>query len=74
MYVCICARVRESEVRAVIRNGARCEEAVGAACSAGTACGTCLDRLCDLIDDETGRPRLLIGSQASRDALVAISA
>jgi bacterioferritin-associated ferredoxin len=74
MYVCVCARVRESEVRAVIRSGAHCEEAVGAACGAGTTCGTCLDRICDLIDEETGRQRLLIGSHASRDALVGISA
>ena len=54
MYVCICERVREGEVRSVIRCGARTEEAVGEACGAGTGCGTCLDRICDLIDEETG--------------------
>jgi bacterioferritin-associated ferredoxin len=53
MYVCICHRVRECEVRSVIDGGARTEDAVGDACGAGTGCGTCLDRICDLIDEET---------------------
>jgi bacterioferritin-associated ferredoxin len=52
MYVCICARVRECEVRTAIERGARCEESVGDACGAGTGCGTCLDRIYDLIDEE----------------------
>ncbi|HET8681294.1 MAG TPA: (2Fe-2S)-binding protein [Micromonosporaceae bacterium] len=53
MYVCVCKRVRDCEVRAAIRCGARSEEAVGAACGAGTGCGSCLDRIGDLIDEET---------------------
>jgi bacterioferritin-associated ferredoxin len=52
MYVCICARVRESEVRAAVRCGARTEESVGDACGAGTGCGTCVDRISDLIAEE----------------------
>jgi bacterioferritin-associated ferredoxin len=58
MYVCICNHVREREVRAVIRAGARTEEAVGDACGAGTGCGSCLDRICDLIEEETTDTRL----------------
>jgi bacterioferritin-associated ferredoxin len=54
MYVCICERVREGDVRFAIRCGARTEEAVGDACGAGTGCGTCLERICDLIDEESG--------------------
>jgi bacterioferritin-associated ferredoxin len=53
MYVCICARVRECELRDAIRSGARTEEKVGDACGAGTNCGSCLDRICDVIDDES---------------------
>ena len=56
MYVCICARVRECEVRSAIRRGARCEESVGDACGAGTGCGTCLDRITDLIHEEPPAP------------------
>jgi bacterioferritin-associated ferredoxin len=52
VYVCICERVRESEVRSAIRCGARCEETVGDACGAGTGCGSCLDRISELIAEE----------------------
>jgi bacterioferritin-associated ferredoxin len=60
MYVCICARVREQDVRTAIRCGARSEESVGDACGgAGTGCGTCLDRICDLIEEESAAETLL---------------
>ena len=52
MYVCICHHVREREVRLAIRFGARTEESVGDACAAGTGCGSCLDRICELIEEE----------------------
>jgi bacterioferritin-associated ferredoxin len=52
MYACICHAVTETEVREVISRGAMSEEAVGAACGAGTGCGTCLDRICDMIRAE----------------------
>jgi bacterioferritin-associated ferredoxin len=58
VFVCICERVRESEVRAVVLCGARTEEAVGDACGAGTNCGSCLDRILDLIDEHTQTPVL----------------
>lgn len=58
MYVCICHQVREREVRAVILRGARTEEAVGEVCGAGTGCGSCLDRICDLIEEESSDTRL----------------
>jgi bacterioferritin-associated ferredoxin len=56
MYVCICERVRECEVRKVIRKGARTEESVGDACRAGTGCGMCRDHIGDLIDEEHRTP------------------
>jgi bacterioferritin-associated ferredoxin len=54
MYVCICARVRECDLREVIRSGACSEDAVGEACGAGTGCGTCVQRIDDLITEEIG--------------------
>jgi bacterioferritin-associated ferredoxin len=51
VYVCICARVAEREVRSAIASGACTEKAVIRACGAGTGCGTCLDRICELIDE-----------------------
>jgi bacterioferritin-associated ferredoxin len=62
VFVCICARVRECEVRTAIQLGAQCEESVGEACGAGTNCGSCLDRICDMIEEE------------SADTLVGVSA
>ncbi len=47
MYVCICHAVTETELAEVIADGARTEEEVGEACSAGTGCGGCLERICD---------------------------
>ena len=64
MYTCICERVRECDVRSAIRRGARTEESVGAACRAGTGCGTCLDRICELIDEETG-PALVTAARVA---------
>ena len=52
LYVCICARVRECDVRTAIQLGARCEDSVGEACGAGTGCGTCLETIVDLIEEE----------------------
>lgn len=50
MIVCICARVRESEIREVVRGGAETEDSVGDACGAGTGCGTCLDRIAEILE------------------------
>jgi bacterioferritin-associated ferredoxin len=49
VYTCICARVRECEVRAAIAGGAHDEEAVGEATGAGTGCGSCTNRISGLI-------------------------
>ncbi len=60
MFVCICSRVRECEVRSVVRLGAHSEDAVGAACGAGTGCGTCLDRIEQILDEEVGSDTLAV--------------
>jgi bacterioferritin-associated ferredoxin len=56
MYACLCARVREGELRAAIRGGANTEDAVGDTCGAGTGCGSCLPRIGDLIREAAERP------------------
>jgi bacterioferritin-associated ferredoxin len=53
VYVCICHAVTEQEVRAHVSSGARTELEVGQRCAAGTRCGSCLDRICDIIDEVT---------------------
>ena len=52
MYACICNAVPETQVAQVISDGATTEEEVGAACGAGTGCGSCLDRICAMISAE----------------------
>jgi bacterioferritin-associated ferredoxin len=49
VYTCICARVRECEVRAAITAGAHDDESVSEVTGAGTGCGSCVDRICGLI-------------------------
>lgn len=49
MYACVCHAVTDVEVAERILDGADTEEAVGSACGAGTGCGSCLDRICDMI-------------------------
>jgi len=51
MYVCICHAVTECEVRSHIVMGARTEDEIGLRCQAGTGCGSCLDRICDLLEE-----------------------
>lgn len=61
MYACICHAVTEGELDATIEAGAATEEAVGAACGAGTGCGSCLERICAMISERHpmhGRPPL----------------
>jgi bacterioferritin-associated ferredoxin len=59
VYVCICHQVGEREVHECIASGASTEEAVGDACEAGTSCGTCLDRIADMIESYFGQPARL---------------
>ncbi|TQS41551.1 (2Fe-2S)-binding protein [Cryptosporangium phraense] len=49
MYVCICTRVRESEIRTAISAGACDEFDVADACGAGTGCGSCVERIRGLL-------------------------
>ncbi|MGI8648540.1 MAG: (2Fe-2S)-binding protein [Acidimicrobiales bacterium] len=45
MYICICAQVRECELRDVITAGARNVDDIAQACGAGTGCGSCTRRV-----------------------------
>jgi len=55
MYACICMGVTENEVNAEIALGARSIEQVGERCHAGTGCGSCHDRLEELLSAAAGR-------------------
>lgn len=62
VYVCICHRVPERDVQSCIAAGARNEEAVGEACDAGTGCGSCLDRITDMLESHFGAAALSLES------------
>jgi bacterioferritin-associated ferredoxin len=49
LYVCICAAVDESEVHRSLHDGARTPAELASRCGAGTGCGSCRMRLCDMI-------------------------
>jgi bacterioferritin-associated ferredoxin len=59
MYACICAAVEERDIHAAVDQGADTVFAVSCATRAGTGCGSCLDRIEDIIEARTGIcPRL----------------
>lgn len=51
--VCMCFGITEEAIRNAIKNGAKTVEAVGEATQAGTGCGGCVDRIQEIIDEET---------------------
>ena len=76
MIVCVCQGVRCSAVRSAIRGGALTVEAIGAACGAGTDCGSCHGCIEDLVEEVThgdaltardgfGRTHLAVGRSAA---------
>jgi bacterioferritin-associated ferredoxin len=54
VFACICRAVTSDEVSTAIDNGAVTVEAVSVATGAGTGCGTCRDRIGNMIG-ERGR-------------------
>jgi bacterioferritin-associated ferredoxin len=51
MIVCVCHGIPCKRIRSVIREGAETVDAVGAACGAGTDCGSCREMIEDLIEE-----------------------
>jgi bacterioferritin-associated ferredoxin len=47
-----------ADVAACIDNGAHDEETVGAVTGAGTSCGGCLDRICEMLQAARPSPEL----------------
>jgi bacterioferritin-associated ferredoxin len=56
MYVCLCKGISERTVRACIRSGATTIREVGAACGAGTDCGSCRGMIREMIEDADEAP------------------
>ena len=54
MIICICNRLRDSEVQGAIAQGARCAEDVHTHCGVDVNCGCCLDTIDDMVDAARG--------------------
>ena len=53
MFACICRAVTSDEVNAAIDNGAATLQAVARATRACTSCGTCRDRIRDMLGERS---------------------
>jgi len=51
MYVCICHAVTATEVAAEIATGACTEDDIGERCRAGTGCGSCVEKICAMLQN-----------------------
>lgn len=51
MFVCICRAVTEDEVHEHCSSGAMSVDAIGERCGAGEGCGTCLERLQQIVNE-----------------------
>lgn len=49
MFVCICRGVTEDDVNGYLDDGADTVDAVADRCGAGEGCGTCVDRLTEMV-------------------------
>jgi bacterioferritin-associated ferredoxin len=62
MYLCICRAIRERDVDAAVRAGARRPADIFRACGTNPQCGGCASdlrqRISRTISDETARPQL----------------
>ena len=65
MFVCICNRITESEVRKAARGGATTADAAYACQGCEVQCGCCLDYAQEVIDEERGTKRHLRLVQAA---------
>jgi bacterioferritin-associated ferredoxin len=50
MYVCVCHAVTEDDVRAHMAAGICSAKAVRAACGMRPGCGSCVNRICGLLE------------------------
>lgn len=51
MFVCICRAVTEDEVHEYVADGCATADAIGERCGAGEGCGTCLERLQEILSE-----------------------
>jgi bacterioferritin-associated ferredoxin len=58
MYVCVCHAVTEDVVREHMQAGACSAKEVRAACGMRPGCGSCVNRICALLEESAPEPVL----------------
>ena len=71
MYLCICRAIRERDVDAAVRAGARRPADVFRACGKSPQCGTCACDLRERIAQTIGQEQAIAREQASQPGLMA---
>jgi len=56
MIICVCNRLNDSKVREAIASGATCPERVYAYHGVKKVCGTCQEKIVELVRNETESP------------------
>ena len=63
MFVCICNAVTEDDILGAVDAGARCTRSVCESTEAGSNCGSCLERVENLVEGVlSGCPRRMLGA------------
>lgn len=52
MYVCLCTAVTDHEIRKTVAEGASSVEEVAFCTGAGTRCGTCVNAIAAIVEEE----------------------
>ena len=69
MFVCICNAVTEEDILGAVDAGARCTRSACEATDAASNCGSCLDRVENLVEGALqGCPRRLLGAPLAATA------
>lgn len=69
MFVCICNAVTEDDILRAVDAGARCVRSACEATEAGSNCGSCLERVENLVEGAlSGCPRRLLGAPLAATA------
>jgi len=69
VFVCICNAVTEDDILGAVAAGARCTRSACEATEAGSNCGSCLERVENLVEGAlSGCPRRALGAPLAASA------
>ena len=57
MFVCLCYGISDKQLKSEINSGARSLQELQKRCNAGLDCGTCVNRIEQILNQETEEPK-----------------